>query len=427
MIGSEIMGARDQAELGNVGSGSVESSTVSGCRRSGVSRLAGRALVGVAVSAGLVAGTVGGAGTADATCLSVWGIGIDDGSGGGCSSEIGGIALAIGPGATATSRGLTAAISLFSSGPLPSLPGAEASGVLNAALAIGEGSFARVGSPQSSYGSSLSLAVAAGGGSNSLVNWVGDQLPGDGVGNIGISSGGITQTQISGGAFNLGVILFGEESTVEIGSDQPGGPQGYGSTAVSVGETGGEMLVYGVLNGALGLFGSNSQVYATDGFFNHAVKVGGNWTFTRAANTPGLSDNGFFNTAVSLFNTGTGNESRQNVLAGPGPLATAISVGQNVNTLPRVQRKNIGIAINNLFNEPTVAAEADGPEEAAASVAEEAAAGGTNAGSVRASLRAVPGVGVTKAGSAGGESPRPASERPRAARTAAKSLPGRRG
>lgn len=423
MIGSEIMGARDQAELGNVGSGSVESSTVSGCRRSGVSRLVGRALVGVAVSAGLVAGTVGGAGTADATCLSVWGIG----NGGGCSSEIGGIALAIGPGATATSRGLTAAISLFSSGNAAA-PGAFASGVLNAALAIGEGSFARVGSPQSSYGSSLSLAVAAAGG-ESQVNWNGDQLPGDGVGNIGITlaRGPITLTNIYGGAFNLGVNLFGEESIVEIGSFQPGDPQGYGSTAVSVGETRGRMLVYGVLNGALGLSGSNSQVYATDGFFNHAVQVGGNWTFTRAANTPGLSDNGFFNTAVSLFNTGTGNESRQNVLAGPGPLATAISVGQNVNTLPRVQRKNIGIAINNLFNEPTVAAEADGPEEAAASVAEEAAAGGTNAGSVRASLRAVPGVGVTKAGSAGGESPRPASERPRAARTAAKSLPGRRG
>jgi len=92
----------------------------------------------------MVAGTLAGAGTANATCLSVWGIGIGIGigNGGGCTSEIGGIALGLGASATANTDlgGFALAIgdnATADSVPFPLLP-AWLGSPAGFALAIGD-------------------------------------------------------------------------------------------------------------------------------------------------------------------------------------------------------------------------------------------------------------------------------------------------
>src|SRR6478609_7886063 len=77
------------------------------------SKLASRPLRGAAagLAAGLAAASLGGMPNADATCLGIFGISINDGSGGHCSSSLFGFALGLGPGTFATAEGLfTAAI-----------------------------------------------------------------------------------------------------------------------------------------------------------------------------------------------------------------------------------------------------------------------------------------------------------------------------
>ena len=77
-------------------------------------KLASGLLRGAVVSglvSGLAAASLGGVPTANATCLGIFGISINLGGGGHCSSSLFGFALGLGPGTTATADGLfTAAI-----------------------------------------------------------------------------------------------------------------------------------------------------------------------------------------------------------------------------------------------------------------------------------------------------------------------------
>ena len=72
-----------------------------------------RAALVAGVASGLAAASLGGVPNADATCLGIFGISINDGSGGHCSSSLFSFALGLGPGTSATARGnLNAAIAV---------------------------------------------------------------------------------------------------------------------------------------------------------------------------------------------------------------------------------------------------------------------------------------------------------------------------
>ena len=71
--------------------------------------LRGAAVSGLAT--GLASASLGGIPTASATCLGIFGISINDGSGGHCSSDLTTFSLGLGPGTSATAEGFfTAAI-----------------------------------------------------------------------------------------------------------------------------------------------------------------------------------------------------------------------------------------------------------------------------------------------------------------------------
>ena len=72
-----------------------------------------RAAVVSGVTAALAAASLAGVPNADATCLGIFGISINDGSGGHCSSSLFSFALGLGPGTSATALGnLNAAIAV---------------------------------------------------------------------------------------------------------------------------------------------------------------------------------------------------------------------------------------------------------------------------------------------------------------------------
>ena len=178
---------------------------------------------GVVVSglvSGLAAASLGGAATADATCLGIFGISINLGGGGHCSSSLFGFALGLGPGTTSTADGLfTAAIATGTD------TEASSAGLGTLAYAGGTGTLAQTQGI-------LNLAVAGlrfdasglfGVGTN--VAAVAGRQPLDFVNiavNIGsaddaVDSGGdaFSLVDASFGAFNLAGNLFGNANSVD--------------------------------------------------------------------------------------------------------------------------------------------------------------------------------------------------------------------
>ena len=126
-------------------------------------KIAGGVLLG-AVASALAAGALVAAGSANATCASISGIG----NGGGCTSTFGSAAVALGANATATADGpMNLAVAVGNPGPNPFYKGAVlptqalARGTFNGAFAIGSGTNA------GSFGVANS-AAAVGNGSNAF-------------------------------------------------------------------------------------------------------------------------------------------------------------------------------------------------------------------------------------------------------------------
>jgi hypothetical protein len=159
--------------------------------------LARTAVIGAA-AASLMAGSLGGASHANATCFGISGINI----GSGCHSTLGNIAIGLGNGAVAYSL----------------------NGVLNFAVALGDNSRANA------YDGLANVALAVGESA---------YASGDKVGNLAVSFGREAAAQASGVA-NLAVALGDPGENAE---------KGYNRT---------EALIQGTLNVAVGLFGGSS-------------------------------------------------------------------------------------------------------------------------------------------------------------------------
>ena len=170
---------------------------------------------GVGGDGGVGGGVTAGVPNADATCIGIFGISINDGSGGHCSSTLFSFALGLGPGTTAT-----------------------AGGNLNAAIAVGTNVEAVAGD---GILDSLNLAL-----------------------NFGNATDGATSTVTAGGGmlpdnFNLAANLGGNANT--------GGGIGFSDMNISAGD--------GFWNVALNVGGNRNTIRAADGFLNFATNVGG--------------------------------------------------------------------------------------------------------------------------------------------------------
>jgi hypothetical protein len=233
-------------------------------------RTRGGVLLGAVVSGALAAGTLTGAPTANPTCASFFGIN----NGGGCTSNITSIAIAIGTGAKATANGL-----------------------FGAAFSVGT-------SASASTGDAFTFATSLGDNAISMSK---------GLFGIAAQLGpdGLTFTDGSGSLGNLGLNIA---LSLTPGQSTPGGSsvqaQGFGNLAVNL---------FGV---GTALF--NHEVFAT-GVINIATNLGGNNNKVRAGQGPGA-----LNLAFNIF--GSGNT----VDAGPGPVAIAGSIAQTGQPIAKV-------------------------------------------------------------------------------------------
>lgn len=250
----------------------------------------------VAVATGVAAVTTG-AGTAEATCISISGLN----NGGGCTSTAGSIAIAIGAHAIATANGV-----LNVSMALGAHAAAVTVGNLDTALAVGDYAVSEAGlspgdvgnlSVDITPGTAVSEAVTGGGG-----------VYGRGVGNTAMNLGGPGNIVESVGQFN---------------------------SASNVGGMGGEVLVVGSFNRAINLGGTANVVEVWAG----------------SGQTPGLSS--AFNVLGSHNAVRAGNNLNPK-LGGPFAIAGTIGVSNHdggVGHKPPVTQQHTGINIKTPVND----------------------------------------------------------------------------
>jgi hypothetical protein len=284
-------------------------------------KLVGGKLVAAVASGALAVGALSGAGSANATCLSISGLSW----GSGCTSTPTSFAIGIGNAAIATANGLFNGAIAIGTG-----VGAESVGNFSLAYAGGSGSEART------YGTLNFAAVL---GKNSTA-WAG--IKGDPYGDVGNTAINIGNADVRGnniaqanGNGNLAVNMFGNGTTdhnsyvhaegiaslaTNMAALAPGAP---GSVAPSLTVAG------------------DGNVVVASGFLNAAHNIGGNnnnvTSIKYLDSTKSLVANFGGNLAFNAF--GNGNT----VTAGPGPFATAGNVARNNRT---VKQATTGISIN---------------------------------------------------------------------------------
>jgi hypothetical protein len=117
------------------------------------------------VAAGMVAASLGGVPTSNATCLGIFGISINDGSGGHCSSSLFGFALGLGPGTSASADGFfNAAISVGTN--VESIAG-QGLDFLNVAANFGNATDGAASLVEADFGA-FNIAANLGGNASSL-------------------------------------------------------------------------------------------------------------------------------------------------------------------------------------------------------------------------------------------------------------------
>ena len=224
------------------------------------------------VASGVAAATLGGVGTANATCLSVSGINI---FGSECTSSPLSFAFALGPNRAAIAEGLfTGAIAIGTDNV------ATAEGFLTGALAIGlvdsisqplaptaeaesagALSFAYAGGTLANAVALGNLAIAATQGDDSVA--FAGRTPTD-IGNVALSIGNGTRVlvgrELGGGAhtpsyFNLGLNL-GDDNVILT--------RGLGNSGINVGGEGNFLVSAGVVNNVTNFFGSGNVIAAVN-------------------------------------------------------------------------------------------------------------------------------------------------------------------
>lgn len=274
-------------------------------------RINSRALLGALTGLGVVSAGMVSAPAANATCISIFGIG----SGRGCTSTLTSVAIGIGTDAVA-----------------------NASGFLGAAVAIGIGAQADA--------SHLDLALAA--GPESLAQVVGSLSVAIAAGN----QGGTTHSTARAGYdefgntrpsdfANIALTLASDSLALAGGLGDPNSTRfDAGNLAVNLGR-GNSVEALGFLNSALAVGGNkpfgtlgNNDVWAA-GILNNATHIGGNLNLVQAGDSP----KSLLNLAFNAFGSYNG------VFAGvPGKkFALAGAILQNDAT---ISRESPGININ---------------------------------------------------------------------------------
>ena len=227
----------------------------------------------VALTAGVAAVATLAAPTANATCLSFFGIG----SGGQCTSSATSIAVAFGTDAEAHAEGLLGVA--FTLGNASSAVTA-AGGLLNLAVTVGDGNL-------TSAGGIASLAAVANGVKQTVIAGDGDLVSGN-FGNLAVSQTSPEATQtVAGGIGNISLNLAG--SWVVAGA-------GVGLTTFNVLVLGADLINLGVLNNITNLSGDNNTI------------------------TNNVGDGGIGTVAFNLVGS-------DNVISANGPLAAAGAIG----------------------------------------------------------------------------------------------------
>ena len=368
-------------------------------------------------AAALAAGVLGTAGvslapSAGATCASLFGFSTDPAR---CTSSPLGIAVAIGAGAGARAAGLLGVA--FAAGP-DSLAD-NSGGALNVAVQLGANGTA-VADGFLNIAASVSLGTTVPGGSevraqggfgNIALNLFGDgtQLPdeglsviADGMLNFAGNLGGADNAVLAGrngdnGVLNAAVSMLGTGSNVVAGNGflnaaaQLGGTgnrafalNGTALVAAQLGGTGNAVYARngsalaaaqidgsgnqvdatnGFLNAAAQFGGTGNVVIATNGAANSASQIGGDYNTVRAGGDGGAD--GYFTSAFSVLSSGRDALQRNTVLASPGPLAIAGSVGQESATIvqngPGININRSSAAAARRASAATRSTPADGP------------------------------------------------------------------
>ncbi|MCB1263686.1 MAG: hypothetical protein KDB56_03680 [Mycobacterium sp.] len=378
-----------------------------------VGKSAATTLTAAAVAAGVL-GTAGVslAPSAGATCASLFGFSTDPAR---CTSSPLGIAVAIGAGAGARAAGLLGVA--FAAGP-DSLAD-NSGGALNVAVQLGANGTA-VADGFLNIAASVSLGTTVPGGSevraqggfgNIALNLFGDgtQLPdeglsviADGMLNFAGNLGGADNAVLAGrngdnGVLNAAVSMLGTGSNVVAGNGflnaaaQLGGTgnrafalNGTALVAAQLGGTGNAVYARngsalaaaqidgsgnqvdatnGFLNAAAQFGGTGNVVIATNGAANSASQIGGDYNTVRAGGDGGAD--GYFTSAFSVLSSGRDALQRNTVLASPGPLAIAGSVGQESATIvqngPGININRSSAAAARRASAATRSTPADGP------------------------------------------------------------------
>ena len=304
------------------------------------------ALRGAVVSAlvsGLAAASLGAAGMANASCLSVGGF---FSIGSGCTSTPLSFALVLGEG-TAGARGLlTGAVAIGNA------TFADARGFLTGAIAVGLGNTAPGPvPPQTDVRSAGALSLAYGGGTDVLVRTNGSL-------NFALTQGGRYIVQAGGTPSDFGNVALGlgigraadpnELAAVAAGVITPNGPPSFFNLAVNLGDSG-NIRAQGFANSVLNIFGNGNSLNA-NGVINNATNIFGNDNGLIAANVPDPTANIFRqiggNVAFAIF--GDGNDVTAGSQATPGgPLSIRGALGANGQV---VNEPGTGITIKTPFN-----------------------------------------------------------------------------
>lgn len=262
------------------------------------STFTGATLIAAMAAGVLAAGGLGSAPAANATCASFFGIG----NSANCTSSPTSIAIAIGADAKAEAKGLFGTAIAIGQGvkaDTASFP--QVFSLFDAAIAVGFPGEDPKFASTASAGGVLSLAVSAGQFAHTLAG--GDK---PGLGNVALNLFGKYATQASTSANGFGTVAI----------DAFGRSEGQDAHTHDVG-------VYGVLSGAINLFGTNNKVFAEGATTEVETEPVRHLTFGSLAFNV-LGDNNNVNAGES------------------GPLAIAGAIGQKGVT---VEQKSIGVNI----------------------------------------------------------------------------------
>ncbi len=300
------------------------------------------------LAAGLAAASLGGVGTANATCASISGIDI----GTGCASSPLSFALALGPNRVASAEGLfTGAIAIGTNNV------ANAEGFLIAAIAIGLDSTSTGPAPNTVADSRGAISLAYAGGNNATALTFGNLAFAAGQGDGYFTQAGGLLTDVGNVALSLGNNVEPDEpgAVDAVIAGDTGAPvtrdPSYFNLAANLGDDN-NVQSQGLLNSVLNIAGNGNDVSAALGVLNNATNLFGDDNGVVAGNVPDPTANILQQIGGNVaFNAiGDDNTVQAGSLIAPppgGPLAIVGTLGVDAQS---ISQPGTGITIATPFN-----------------------------------------------------------------------------